>query len=207
MIDEAYNLMKIIDTIKEIFSFREIIRSVYKNKNVILGVSIFFILSFIVSYILIEFVPKFTYFGDLLFNNFKLQVKNLGFSKDMNNFEIVSIIWKNNLRVCLMNYIIGFFSLFVLLVNTYLLSYVLYKFGEKTFIYLILPHGVIEIPALILSVSAGILLYYGVIQFIINRNSYYLKESIKLLLFSIILFLIAGIVEGFVTYNIAKSFG
>ncbi len=204
-------MMVAIDSLKEVFDIKEILMSPIRNKKVVLFVSAVFIFSLAISYVLIANVNYFSYLGNMVFEAFQERVEDLKISINESSLYIILAIWKNNLTVCFLNYIIGFLSLFVIVVNSYILSYVLYKFGLKTFIFLVLPHGVIEIPALILSASGGILLNIGIINFLINIKFgesrevlYYIKESLKLLLLSIILFLIAGIVEGTITFKIAK---
>ncbi|WP_456373405.1 stage II sporulation protein M [Methanocaldococcus sp.] len=208
---DAYLMMIIIDSLKEITDLREILKSPIRNKRVVLFVTAIFLISFIVSYLLIDYVPYFSNLGNLLFDSFKKEVEAYGILDTDNNLKLILFIWEHNLSVCIMDYIIGIFSTFVIIFNSYILSYVLYKFGILTFIYLILPHGIFEIPALILSASSGILFNIGIINLLANIKfgtnkevSYYIKESLKLLILAIILFLIAGIIEGTITYQISK---
>ncbi|XRP97726.1 stage II sporulation protein M [Methanocaldococcus sp. 16A] len=208
---DAYLMMVLMDALKEIFDLKEILKSPIRNKKVVLFVSVIFILSLAISYILIANVKYFSYLGDMAFQNFQEHVENLKITLNEDSSTIILAIWKNNLTVCILNYIIGALSLFVIAVNSYILSYVLYKFGAESFIYLVLPHGIIEIPALILSASSGVLFNIGLINFLINFKFgtkrdvlHYIKESLKLLVLSIILFIVAGIVEGTITYKIAK---
>ncbi|AIJ06036.1 hypothetical protein JH146_1194 [Methanocaldococcus bathoardescens] len=208
---DAYLMMVLMDALEEIFDLKEIIKSPIKNRKVVLFVSLVFILSLAISYILVINVKYFSYLGDMVFQNFQKHVENLKITLNEDSSTIILAIWKNNLTVCILNYIIGIFSLFVIVVNSYILSYVLYKFGAESFIYLVLPHGIIEIPALILSASSGILFNIGLVNFLTNIKFrtkrevlHYIKESLKLLVLSIILFIVAGIVEGTITFKIAK---
>ncbi|AAB98700.1 TPA: stage II sporulation protein M [Methanocaldococcus jannaschii] len=208
---DAYLMMVLMDALKEIFDLKEILKSPIRNKKVILFVSLVFILSLVLLYILVVNIKYFSYLGDIIFQNFQKHVENLKITLNEDNLHIILAIWKNNLTVCILNYILGIFSLFVIAVNSYILSYVLYKFGAESFIYLVLPHGIIEIPALILSASGGVLFNMGLVNFLINIKFgtkrevlYYIKESLKLLILSIILFIVAGIVEGTITFKIAK---
>lgn len=204
-------MLVLIDALKEVFDLKEILKSPLKNKKVVLFVSLVFILSLAISYVLIANVNYFSYLGDIVFQNFQEHVENLKISLDEDNLSIILAIWENNLIVCILNYIVGIFSLFVVAFNSYILSFVLYKFGVESFIYLVLPHGIIEIPALIFSASSGVLFNIGLVNLLINIKFgekkevlYYIKESLKLLLLSIILFIIAGIIEGTITFKIAK---
>jgi len=205
-------MMILMDVLEEIFNLKEILKSPIRNKKVIFFVSSIFVLSLTVSYILIANVGYFSYLGDRVFEEFQKHVESLKISLDGGSLATILAIWKNNLTVCILDYIIGALSIFVLLFNSYILSYVLYKFGVENFIYLVLPHGIIEIPALILSVSSGVLFNIGLVNFLTNVRfgtkrevMYYIKESLKLLMLSIMLFIIAGIVEGTITFKIAKT--
>ncbi len=79
--------------------------------------------------------------------------------------------------------------------------------------YLILmgPHGIFEIPALLFSTGAGIILSRELLNmilfrsFILNKNKFY--EAFLLLFIAFFLFLIASIVETQVTFRILDSFG
>ncbi|WP_026152861.1 stage II sporulation protein M [Methanocaldococcus villosus] len=209
---EIYILLILYETIKEILNIKEILKALIRNRKIILFVSIMFLSFFIISYILINSNMYFLQVGDEMFNEFKEYVKHSGIVEGgkYSAFELITFIWGNNLKVCLIDYFSGIFSLLILLINTYILSYVLYKYGLNKFIYLVLPHGIFEIPALILSVSGGIL--FNIMLFYLFRREFgkayiYLKESLKILIFSIILFIIAGIIEGTVTFKLAMSVG
>ena len=79
------------------------------------------------------------------------------------------------------------------------------------YIVLIVPHGIIEIPAFFCSCTSGILLFlfiYRVIKDIVGKktlkesyinNKKTIKHAVILLLISLVLFAIAALIEGFIT--------
>ena len=165
-------------------------------------------------YVLMFNVKPLVHFGDMLFNEFKRQIESYGISRNSPFYELIIGILKNNLKVCIINYILGIFSLYTLVANAYLLSYVMYENGIYSFVLLVIPHGIFEIPALILSSVGGILLHIGIFNLILNIRfkkdrefRRYLKDSVKILILSIILFIIAATIEGTITFSIAKMLG
>jgi uncharacterized membrane protein SpoIIM required for sporulation len=90
----------------------------------------------------------------------------------------------------------------------------MYENGIYSFVLLVIPHGIFEIPALILSSVGGILLHIGIFNLILNIKfkkdrefRRYLKDSVKILILSAILFIIAATIEGTITFEIAKMLG
>ncbi len=187
-----------------------IINSLKNNLKIIISIFLLFIVSFIVSYIFIYFnIFEFKTAGDFVLSQFKNKVglENIG---QISTIDIFIKIVTNNLFVALLSYVLNIFSLFVVLSNAFLMAYVLYTTNPFKFIVLIAPHGVIEIPALIISCSGGIVLLKSIYYFIKkDKNNYklYLKDSFNLLIFSIFLFIIAGIIESTITFEIAKFIG
>jgi uncharacterized membrane protein SpoIIM required for sporulation len=211
---DAYYLMILIDDLKEAFNLKEAIKALIRYRKLILFCSAIFILSFLVLYVLMFNIKPLVHFGDMLFNEFKRQIESYGISKNSPFYELIIGILKNNLKVCIINYILGIFSLYTLVANAYILSYVMYENGIYSFVLLIIPHGIFEIPALILSSVGGILLHIGIFNLILNIRfkkdrefRRYLKDSVKILILSIILFIIAATIEGTITFEIAKMLG
>ncbi len=204
MLRESYYIMRFIEEFKNSFKLRYLLKAVIDNKKIVFSVFVSFIVSLIISYLLIYKIPEFSYIGNLIFENFKSNIQSSNIVLNQSPEEITLFIWMNNLKVCVISYILGFLGLFILVVNSYLIAYVIYKFGLKSLI-LILPHGVIEIPALILGISSGIILYIGIIKLLFKKPAK--KEfidSFRLFILAVLLFIIAGFVEGFITFKIAK---
>jgi uncharacterized membrane protein SpoIIM required for sporulation len=81
-------------------------------------------------------------------------------------------------------------------------------FGD--FLLLILPHAILEIPAIIIAGAAGFKIPYEIVRYLVGRKEQALtKEDIKgyliLALISIILIVIAAWIEANVTLEIAKA--
>jgi len=75
---------------------------------------------------------------------------------------------------------------------------------------LLLPHGILEIPAIIIAGAAGFKIPCEIIRYLVGKKETILtkedvKEYLALALTSIILIVIAAWIEANVTLNIAKA--
>lgn len=82
----------------------------------------------------------------------------------------------------------------------------------RTFFLLVLPHGIFEIPALIIAGAAGFKIPYELLRFALSRKEEIIteedaKEFFKLVGISIILIFIAAVIESTVTIWIAEKLG
>jgi uncharacterized membrane protein SpoIIM required for sporulation len=128
-------------------------------------------------------------------------------------------IFLNNIQSALIIYVgglIGIITVFVLFFNGLIIGYLATKMPIGVFIILIAPHGIFEIPALVISGAAGFRLTSMVINIIksiinktpINENYWEFKDSIALFAIAVILFFIAAVIEANITFalvNYAKS--
>ncbi len=97
----------------------------------------------------------------------------------------------------------------ILLLNGYIHSYYFVesiRLGEEI---LILPHGIFEIPAIIIAGAAGFKIPYEIVRYLAGKKETVLtrediKEYLTLALISVILIVIAAFVEIYVTLKIAK---
>ncbi|MGC9516913.1 MAG: stage II sporulation protein M [Methanomicrobiales archaeon] len=128
----------------------------------------------------------------------------------------------NNIRVALIIYggglLLGSFTAIFLFINGAFIGYVISKVPIGDFIIFTLPHGVIEILAIIIAGAAGFRLaasvYYFIdgmlyktwygsifekIAFVFRENLDEFKESLLLLGISIVLLIIAAIIEANIT--------
>lgn len=119
-------------------------------------------------------------------------------------FELISFIFFNNLKASFMAIILGIiFGIFPLItgvVNGYVLGFVSRETASKeglAVMWSLLPHGVFELPAIMLSIGIG--LKIGTSIFRKKKNlEYNLREGLRFFIFVIFpLLLIAGIIEGF----------
>ena len=82
--------------------------------------------------------------------------------------------------------------------------------STKEILLLTIPHGIFEIPAIIIAGAAGFKIPYEVVRYLLGRKETILtkedlKEYLKLALTSIILIVIAAWIEANVTLKIAKA--
>ena len=157
-------------------------------------IAILFVLAGIFSFI----YPVF--FKQYIFN----LIQELGNkTSGMNFFELFIFIFKNNLLTSFMGVILGIFTIFPLIIalfNGYVLGFVS-SFAVKSsgglILLKLLPHGIFELPALILSLGLGLRLG----MFILAKNKkkdllYNLKNSFWIFVYFIIpLLIIAALIE------------
>lgn len=120
------------------------------------------------------------------------------------------MIFLNNLRVALMAFVLGIIfgiiPTMVLVVNGIILGVLGTMMGQNgnllTFIVLIVPHGIVEIPAILFSCVAGYKMFLGWISNKRNlRNEF--NESILIIAGASIMLLIAAIIESLFTSTLA----
>ena len=122
-----------------------------------------------------------------------------------------SFILTNNIRVGFIAFVsgvsLGIGTSWVLLTNGYMLGSLaalyFHKGGNLLFWSLILPHGVIELFAIFVCGAAGLIIGQSLINpgVYSRKDSFILrgKSALKLVLGTIPLFIIAGIIEGYLT--------
>ena len=98
-------------------------------------------------------------------------------------------------------------------INIGVMSYdLLTSSNLKIFLFLVLPPGIFEIPALIIAGTAGFKIPYEVLRFALGRKEEMVserdaKEFFKLVAISVVLIFIAAIIESTITLKIAESLG
>ena len=166
---------------------------------------ILFLMSFIISYVLMILnVSLVNNFGKMVLAQF-LAYLNLKDITNLSQMDIFFMIVKHNLSTSTLIYLSNIFSIPFMVFNAFILAYVLSISNPLIFILLILPHGIIEIPALLLCSSAGIVLFTSIVYRLKgNKHLAYMQfiDSLRMLLISTILFIFAGIIESFITFKI-----
>lgn len=168
-------------------------------------------------------------FGIVFGLNYSEQTKEilldfLESNKDLLSDEGLVSAWgliKNNTTACGMSILFGiipfiFLTVLSLALNGFMIGIVL-GFGKattgasmiKTFVFGILPHGIFELPALIISMSMGIYLCLTLTMKIFRRGKIKISELLKnyvRIFLSVILpmILIAGIIEAYITPLLLK---
>ncbi len=137
----------------------------------------------------------------------------------LNAFELIGFILLNNFLVSGLGILFGvifcFVPFFVSVSNGYILGYVIRTLFVKmglaeggTYLWRVLPHGIFELPAVMISLGIGIRLgisFFGSL----NKNSFKsffinFKNALKVLFFVVLpLLVIAAIIEG----SLIKSLG
>jgi len=168
------------------------------NCRFILLSSLLYITSIIVSYVTLEW------------NATKGVFKVLSFIDILeNNTQVILIILTGILTF-------GITSLLNIISNGFLLGgniKIAIKSGASLYNILILlfPHGIFEIPAIIIAGAAGFKIPYEIIRYLAGKKEQILtkediKEYLTLALISIILIVIAAFVEAYITPRVAEYF-
>ncbi|WP_292460238.1 stage II sporulation protein M [Methanothermococcus sp.] len=189
------------------YELLEIVYAFRRQKNTIYIITVLFLISFITSYILFYLdIGGVNKIGQVIFHRFSEYVNSLNL-RNKSSYDIFLFILTHNLTVGLLEYITTIFSLFIVVSNAFILAYVLYISNNPlTFILLVLPHGIVEIPAFILSSVSGVVLFNAIVKKLKKSKDsiVYYKDSIRILLVSILLFIIAAIIESTITFEIKK---
>ncbi|WP_458455467.1 stage II sporulation protein M [Methanobrevibacter sp.] len=134
-------------------------------------------------------------------------------------------IFLNNLRVIFMMFILGLlfcFSVLILAFNGFFVGYYVALSGNiRVFLYII-PHGIFELSSCILACSSGLILFNFIYRFIkallYQENKPFsdkvvdsyessrakLKQACIIFFISVILMIIAGFIEAYLTIPIAR---
>jgi uncharacterized membrane protein SpoIIM required for sporulation len=176
------------------------------------------------STIVLILVSLILYTSGFIIGNSLSQVNEVNFQNYQNNTLFlpisklnVSSLLLENLRVLMYLFFGGFILGIPTFINIFSNGYVFgviftvyYKsFGIERLLFLILPHGIFEIPAIIIAGAAGFKIPYEVIRYLAGRKEVILtrediKEYLTLALTSVILIVIAAWIEANVTLEIAK---
>jgi len=178
-------------------SYIECWRYLEKNKIYFLIISLIFLVSLIIGFFfpvfLVDVIEKF--------------LKELvGKTTGMNFFQLLIFIFQNNLLTAFVGLLFGIFlGLFPLLLsslNGYVLGFVFertVKVGGYGVLWRIFPHGIFELPALIISLGLGLRLGMSIFsrkKDIKKELLYNLESSLRVFLFIVLpLLLIAAIIE------------
>lgn len=130
---------------------------------------------------------------------------------DVNSSLMSTTIMFNNIRVAMLAFVsgitFGLFTIYLLVYNGMLVGALAAVFWQagKTYEFwaFILPHGIIELTAIFIAGGAGLYMGYRMLVPGQYSRKYQLleavKESAQLLVSTIPLFVIAGVIEGYIT--------
>ena len=185
----------------------EVKEAFVENKKIFAILSVIFIIGFIIGVIVADDIAS------ILMPALKELVKN---TNSIDAFDIMIHNESTAITVFLGSILFGIYAIIGIFANGLVMGFMAGYTIKSTYdllIYLILivPHGIIEIPAFFSCCTAGILLFLFVFRFIkclINKNTFKesydnnkktIKHAIILLLISLALFAIAALIEGFIT--------
>jgi len=183
------------------------IKKIYKNNWMLLKQAKKYILASLVIFFALALIG---FFFPIFFRQEILEmIQNLVLKfKGKNLVEMIIFIFLNNLLTSFIAMILGLFfaiiPLIIALINGYILGFASdMSVNEQGLasLWRLLPHGIFELPAVILSVGLGFYLGFLVIQ-----NKPVKKEIIKSLIFFLTvitpLLIIAAIIEGILVFSI-----
>jgi len=158
---------------------------------------LYFIFSLLVFFIFTVIGLIFPYFFE---DKILALIKNLiDQTKDLSTSELIIFITSNNVKVAFFGIVLGILfgilPTLALIINGYVLGFVAYRAileGGIIVLWRLLPHGIFEIPAILISTAIGIKL--GTDLRNLGKN---FKSAIRIFIFIILpLLIIAGIIEG-----------
>ncbi len=173
------------------------------NRHLIIGVTFLFCISFLVGYS----IGYANYLGKYSTKKVNMKLKYSFLDIAINNLKVIIII--------IIGAILFGVPTIVAIVNNSMSLGIL--IGEYSLIYdplkisiLILPHGIFEIPAIIIAGAAGFKIPYEIVRYLAGKKEQILtkediKEYLTMALISIILIVIAAWIEANVTLKIAKA--
>jgi len=165
---------------------------------------------FLIVLFLFFLISLFGFFFPYFFKEqiIKLITELLEKTKDLGPLELISFIIANNIKSAFFGMIFGVFfgivSLGVVVVNGYVLGFVIKKtvaVGGFSVLFRLVPHGIFEIPAVVISLALGLKL--GMFLFVYKGKNktkeflVWLRDSVRVFVFIVVpLLVIAGIIEG-----------
>ncbi len=192
--------------LKEIYNMENLRGYFHRNRNYILFVIALFVISLIIGYVFRDV------FADYVIEAIRNMAKNI--TNDSSSLSLGIFI--NNLRVAFIIILLGFlfsiFSLMILFTNGVLIGFMFTIVPAPLMLIYTLPHGIFEIPQLILTVVCALLvtkleinLIKGVLQRDktfkgeIRNSSTIIKDIILSITIIVVLLVIAALIEGYVT--------
>lgn len=188
--------------------------SLQENKRNIKFATILFLISIIIGYVFIDQE------NPLIQSNLE-QLKDI--AEDIQNKDSISYmimtIFKNNLFIAglmiISGVIFGVIPMLVLISNGILIGFFMKLVMEESgrniafFIIAILPHGILELPAIIISAAFGMKLGFSLFTYLANKNSvngnnkmilkHILKQIPYVFLGIAVMLLVAAIIESTLT--------
>ena len=191
-----------MSTLKIKNQFREAINYIKETKSHIYGIIFLFLFSVLIGFV----------FSTELDNKFRPLIKEiLSNTEDLNVIELVVFILQNNLQSAILSIIIGMlagiFPIINAIVNGALIGYVLALTAKTVGFsswWRLLPHGIFELPAIIIALGLGTKFGFSIFAKAKNKKKEFIRRwynSMNVALLIIVpLLIIAAIIEGILIY-------
>ncbi|MBO7719933.1 MAG: stage II sporulation protein M [Methanosphaera sp.] len=197
---------------KEVYSKENLKGYFYRNKNYILFVIALFAISLIVGYV----------FRDLFADYVMEAIRNMAENISSDTASMTMSIFLNNLKVAIIIILLGLlfsiFSLMILFTNGVLIGFMFTIVPAPLILTYTIPHGIFEIPQLILTVVCALLvtkLEINLIRGVLQRDKTFrgelensstiIKDIILSFTIIVVLLVIAALIEGYVTPVIGNA--
>ncbi|RAP51631.1 MAG: hypothetical protein BZ133_02610 [Methanosphaera sp. SHI613] len=192
--------------LKEIYSKENIRNYFHRNRNYILLVIIIFIAAVLAGYVFKDA------FKDMVMESIRNMINNI----QGDTFSITISIFLNNLKVAMIIILLGFlfsiFSFLILFTNGVVIGFMFSLVPAPLMLIYTIPHGIFEIPQLILTVVCSMLvtkleinLIKGVLQKDktfkgeLRNSSTIIKDIILSITIIVVCLIIAAVIEGYIT--------
>jgi len=125
-----------------------------------------------------------------------------------NNIKIILSLILSSLTFSILTVVV---LLYNGVISGIIIKTVVEQIGWSKSLFFVLPHGIFEIPAIIIAGAAGFKIPYEIVRYLAGKKETVLtkediKEYLTLALISIILIVIAAFVEVYITPRIAEYF-
>lgn len=148
----------------------QIKESFAQNKGIILTVAAIFIITFIIGFLFIDYLQAYI---KPVVNMFQERISSGQVQLTTNSLYINNL--QSTLLIFLGSFLLGIMGIIAIITNALLIGYfaaIYYANGQMlTYILLIVPHGIFEIPSLIFASSAGFITLKFLINFLKNLIS------------------------------------
>lgn len=183
-----------------------------KIKNISIFFAAFFIISIFLGYILAHAYPDKT--KEIIYESLKNIIEP---TKDYSSFQLFGFIFFKNATIALigifLGIIFGIVPVLIIIFNGLVLGIIAYIFLEQFNMLVllagILPHGIIEIPALIFSAANGIWLWRTFYRYVRYDENNLKKEFTLIFKFFVLIIIpmlvLAALIETFITPHILNS--
>jgi stage II sporulation protein M len=185
----------------------EIFEALMRTKNFILISFALFVFGIIIGFVIYHLSP-----GNEFFSLILKELENIGVEfGEKNTIEMIVFIFLHNLQAVAMSIISGIILIFpviFMLVNGMTIGFFLGAAGNPLILIAIIPHGIFEIPALVISAAMGMRLGFVIMMPEKGKTRFECAKEVsrdigKILILIIPLLLIAAVIEVTISARLA----